>query len=82
MSALYILEETARTEHHARAREMAEVLCRRVSDMLADGYAPGAVHQAMKDLYDHHSVRGRSVERDAMAEVLDWFEDEALDQAG
>jgi hypothetical protein len=80
MSAQQILEETASTEHHARARESAKVICQRVVEMLDAGVPAAEIHRSLEVLYDQYRAAGDSVPRDAFAEVLDWFEGEGLAQ--
>jgi len=57
---------------------MAKVICRRVSELLADGQRPEVVYGALDLLYHRFRDEGHAVERDAMAEVLDRLEDEGL----
>lgn len=80
MSALQVLEDTVLEEHHARARETAKVLCRRVGEMLNAGVSASEIYCDLNALYDRYRSSGDSVMRDAIAEVLDWFEDEGLTQ--
>jgi len=49
-----------------------------VSELRADGQRPEVVYGALDLLYHRFRNEGRAVERDATAEVLDWFEDEGL----
>jgi hypothetical protein len=57
---------------------MAKAICRRVSELLAAGQRPDVVYGALDLLYHRFRDEGHAVERDAMAEVMDWFEDEGL----
>jgi len=57
---------------------MAKVICRRVSELLADGQRPEVVYGALDLLCHRFRDEGYAVERDAMAEVLDRLEDEGL----
>ncbi len=80
MTALELLEETVHTEQHASSRAMAKVICRRASELLAEGQRPDALYAALDLLYHRFRDEGHVVERDAMAEVMDWFDDEGLSQ--
>ena len=82
MSALQVLENTIRTEHHARAREMAKAVCSVVDELLASGESPTVIHAEVQALYDRYRSTGESVERDAMVEVLDWLEEEHPGEVG
>ena len=76
MSALQILEQTVSADHHVRARESAKVIYRRVQEMLAEGESPDTIYQALASLYDRFRSTGDTVGRDAIGEVLDWFEED------
>jgi hypothetical protein len=78
MTALELLEETVRAEHHASSRALAKVIHRRTAELLADGQRPDAIYGALNLLYHRFRDERHTIERDAMAEVLDWFEDEGL----
>jgi hypothetical protein len=78
MTPLELLEETVRTDHLASSRAMAQAVHRRVSQMLTDGQPPQAIYDALDVLYHRFRDDGHPIERDAMVEVLDWFEDEGI----
>lgn len=78
MTALELLEETVRTDHLASSRVMAQAVHRRVSQMLADGQSLQAVYDALDVLFRRFRDDGHPIERDAMVEVFDWFEEEGI----
>jgi hypothetical protein len=78
MTPLELLEETLRTDHLACSRAMAKVVYRRASQMLTDGQRPQAIYDALDVLYHRFQDDEHPIERDAMVEVLDWFEDEGV----
>jgi Fe2+ or Zn2+ uptake regulation protein len=78
MTVLNTLEETVREGHPASSRAMACAIYRRVSQMLADGQPPQAIYDALDVLYRRFRDDGHPIERDAMVEALDWFEDEGV----
>jgi hypothetical protein len=77
MTAPELLEETV-AEHHASARALAKVIHRRAPELLADDQRPDGIHDALNLLYHRFRDEGHAIEQDAMAEVLDCFEDEGL----
>jgi len=76
VSSLELLEEAVHTEQHTSSRAMAKVICHRVSELLAEGQRPNSLFAALALLYHRFRDEGQVVERDAIAEVMDWFDDE------
>jgi hypothetical protein len=81
MTALEVLEETLQKEQHTSSRAMAKSICRRVIGMLEDGQDPQTTYRALDGLYHRLRDQGRVVERDALVEVLDWFDTEVSPQS-
>jgi hypothetical protein len=79
MSALELIQNTARSEHqiahHAAARLMAQAIYAFVQEMLNSGEDKATVYEALRWLYDEACANDQSVDRDAFAEVLDEFDD-------
>lgn len=78
MTALQQLEATIRIEQHAVSRSMAKSLCRRVDELLSDGQPPEVVYKALDDLYQQYRADAKGIERDAVAEIMDWMDGEGL----
>lgn len=80
VSALEVLEQTVRVERHALSRSLAKAMLRAANDLMREGYPADSVYGALDLIYARSREDGHDVERDAAAEVTDWFEDEGLVQ--
>lgn len=78
MTALQLLEATVRAEQHTVSRAMAKGLCRRVNELLCNGERPDVIYSALDELYHQYRADGKVIERDAIAEIMDWIDAEGM----
>jgi hypothetical protein len=75
MSALELLERATEQNQHAASREMAKRIYAYAMELVNEGHDPQVIYAALDELYHRHRVDGKSIQRDALVEVLDAFED-------
>jgi len=74
VTALERLEQTMRADQHVASRALAERLYSRVEAMLNSGTDRNTIYSALNSLYLQYREQSKTVERDAVAEVLDAFD--------
>lgn len=75
MTALQVLEKTLKLEQHARSRDMAQHIYAKAEELLGAGENPDVLRGALELLFKRHREGGQVIERDAVAEVLDSFDE-------
>ena len=76
MSALQLLEKSAKLDQHLASHDYAERLYERALQLIEDGHDPAQVHDAVKELHRRARESNQVIQRDAYVEVLDALDEE------
>jgi lactam utilization protein B len=76
MSALQLLEKSAKLDQHLASHVFAERIYEHVQELIAEGHDLASIHDAVRELHRRAREANQAVQRDAFVEVLDELEAE------